>query len=87
VRVTTLRLRKQPVLSGEPDKWLRSTPFQPGVPTQAHAAWLDPEITDSARVATIVRECAMSDFGSYPVSTRVNSPRNNDEKLIERVAD
>ena len=57
------------------------------LPTQAHAAWLDPEITDSARVATIVRECAMADFESYLVSTRVNSPRNNDEKLLEPVAD
>ena len=57
------------------------------LPIQAHAAWLDPEITDSARVATIVRECAMADFESYAVSTRVNSPRNNDEKLLESVAD
>jgi putative SOS response-associated peptidase YedK len=56
------------------------------LPTQAHATWLDPELTDSARVGTIMRECAMADFESYPVSARVNSTRNNDEKLLEPVA-
>lgn len=56
------------------------------LPTESHAAWLDPGLADLARVATIMRECAAADFESYPVSGRVNSPRNNDEKLLEPVA-
>jgi putative SOS response-associated peptidase YedK len=55
------------------------------VPTQVRAAWLDPELTDTARVATTKRECAMADFESYPVSTRVSTPRNKDEKPIDPV--
>jgi putative SOS response-associated peptidase YedK len=57
------------------------------LPIQAHTAWLDREPTDSARVATIMRECAMGDFESYPVSTRVNGTRNSDEELLEPVPD
>lgn len=53
------------------------------LPDAAHDAWLDPSLTDAAKVMTIIRECAVDDFDHHAVSTRVNSPKNKDAELIE----
>ena len=57
------------------------------LPSEVHTAWLDPAMQDAARVIAIVKDCAMTDFEHYPVSTRVNSTRNEDEKLVEAVGE
>ena len=44
-------------------------------------AWLDPA-ADPAALATLLRPCAEDRLAAYPVSTRVNSPTNDDETLI-----
>ncbi len=51
----------------------------------AHREWLDPEQQDAGKVAEIVRLCAVDDVKHYPVSTRLNSSKTDDEKLIEPV--
>jgi putative SOS response-associated peptidase YedK len=53
------------------------------LPAEAHGAWLDASIQDAARAITIVKDCAMSDFESHAVSTRVNSSRDDDEELLK----
>ncbi len=49
----------------------------------AHREWLDPDLQDAGKVAEIIRQCAMDDVKHYPVSTRLNSAKTDDESLIE----
>lgn len=55
------------------------------LPDGVHEAWLDPGVSDAAKVTAIIRECAVDDFHHHTVSTRVNSPKNNDAELIDPV--
>lgn len=48
------------------------------------AAWLDPN-TRGPAVQEIIAD-SQSDFGSYPVSTRVNNTRNDSPELLEPAA-
>ncbi len=48
----------------------------------AHREWLDPDLQDAAKVAEIIRLCAVDDVKHYPVSTRLNSAKTDDEDLI-----
>jgi len=54
----------------EPDRW---------------ADWLDPAAADPADLAALLAPAASSGLVSYPVSTAVNSVRNNGPELIERI--
>lgn len=45
--------------------------------------WLDPQITDIAALADILAPYPAEEMTAYPVSKRVNSPRNNGPDLIE----
>lgn len=54
------------------------------LPDSAHGTWLDPALDDSAKVNTIIREQAVTEFEHYPVSTRLNSARTDEAKFIER---
>jgi len=54
----------------EPDRW---------------ADWLDPDAGDPADLAALLAPAASSGLISYPVSTMVNSVRNNGPELISRV--
>ena len=56
------------------------------LPARAFDEWSDAGMTDPARVASIIAECAESDFTFHPVSTRVNSSRNVGPELVEPVA-
>jgi putative SOS response-associated peptidase YedK len=47
--------------------------------------WLDPECDDPAGLAALLAPAAASGLISYPVSTAVNSVRNNGPELIQRV--
>jgi putative SOS response-associated peptidase YedK len=44
--------------------------------------WLDAGIDDTSRLEQVLREGYETDLLVRPVSTRVNSPKNNDEKCI-----
>jgi putative SOS response-associated peptidase YedK len=54
----------------EPDRW---------------ADWLDPAANDPADLAALLAPAASSGLISYPVSTAVNSVRNNGPELLERI--
>ena len=54
----------------EPDRW---------------ADWLDPAASDPADLQALLAPAAASGLVSYPVSTAVNSVRNNGPELIKRV--
>jgi putative SOS response-associated peptidase YedK len=46
-------------------------------------AWLDPMLTDQAEVKELLVPADAEQLEAYPVSTRVNSVRNNGPELIE----
>jgi putative SOS response-associated peptidase YedK len=54
----------------EPDRW---------------ADWLDPAASDPADLAALLAPAASGGLVSYPVSTAVNSVRNNGPELIKRI--
>ena len=45
--------------------------------------WLNPDNQDTSKLETLLREQTVQEFTSYPVSTFVNSPKNNDPKCIK----
>ena len=49
----------------------------------AYTEWLNPENQDTSRLKDLLKEQTVKTFTSYPVSTYVNSPRNNDPKCIK----
>ena len=48
----------------------------------AHRAWLDPTYNDIQRLKTLIDNHHIREFQSFPVSRRINSPRNNDPSCI-----
>ena len=50
------------------------------------AIWLDPDIQDSERVSTLLQPAPETDWTLHPVSREVNSPRNDDAKLLDEVS-
>ncbi|MEB2325178.1 MAG: SOS response-associated peptidase [Burkholderiales bacterium] len=55
------------------------------LPAAAHAEWVDPALTDAARVAAIVAGAA-TDFRYAPVSTAINGRGAEGPRLIEPIA-
>jgi putative SOS response-associated peptidase YedK len=55
----------------EPDRW---------------SDWLDPGNSDVADLKSLLSPAAVAGLDTYPVSTRVNSVRNNGPELIERLS-
>ena len=55
------------------------------LPDAVHRTWLDPSLSDAAKIMTMIREYAVNDFDHHPVSTRVNSPKNTDPELVTPV--
>ena len=47
------------------------------------ALWLDPEITDPRELEPALAPYPAEAMQSYPVSTRVNSPRHDDPECIK----
>jgi putative SOS response-associated peptidase YedK len=50
-----------------------------------YADWLDPEHQQTASLEKLLRPWAREDLVAFPVSTRVNNVKNNDEELIRPV--
>jgi putative SOS response-associated peptidase YedK len=53
------------------------------LPSDAFGVWLDPENKDTAMLETLILTKHQQTLSSCPVSTYVNSPRNNSPKCIE----
>ena len=45
--------------------------------------WLDSRVTDKQEIMQYLNSAPSSQLTAFPVSTRVNSPRNNDERCIQ----
>ena len=52
------------------------------VPSQAHRLWLDPHAVDAAPLQPLLAAYPSEEMKAYPVSTLVNSPRNDDPNCI-----
>ncbi len=61
---------RQPVVL-DPDRWAR---------------WLDPDVTDPDAVRALLESPGAGRFAAYPVTTRVNSVRNDGPELLEHAA-
>jgi putative SOS response-associated peptidase YedK len=48
--------------------------------------WLDPEITDAARLKALLRPYDPTEMAAHPVSTLVNSPANDSPACVEPVS-
>jgi putative SOS response-associated peptidase YedK len=48
-------------------------------------AWMDPEVTEAERLLPLLRPYPAEKMEAYPVSRRVNSPRNQGAELVERM--
>ena len=84
-----------------PDAWVRSCtivttranallePIHHRMPVvlDAHVwdEWLDPATDDLASLTAMLEPAPDEWFDVYPVSSRVNSPDNNDAELVQRV--
>jgi putative SOS response-associated peptidase YedK len=55
------------------------------MPEEYHL-WLDGEMTDPARLASLYRPCPSDLMEVFPVSTIVNNPRNDSPACIEPVS-
>ncbi len=52
---------------------------------ETHEAWLNPEIQDTKQLETILQEGYVREMKTYPVSTFVNSVKNNGPTCIEPI--
>jgi putative SOS response-associated peptidase YedK len=52
---------------------------------EAESLWLDPALTSSAELRELLIPYSPTEITAYPVSTVVNSPRNNDPACIQPV--
>ena len=56
----------------------------PAIIAPAHYdLWLDPSVTDEAEIMGYLDSVPASRLVTYPISSRVNSPRHDDERCIE----
>ena len=51
------------------------------------ARWLDPKLTDTQELSTILQPYSREPMGAYPVSTFVNKAANNDERCWQPISD
>jgi putative SOS response-associated peptidase YedK len=93
--------RDRSVPDGDPDAWLwtatiitTSAPDELGkihdrmpmvIPSGSWADWLDPGNTDVSDLQALLAPAVSTGLASYPVSTAVNSVRNNGPELIDEV--
>jgi putative SOS response-associated peptidase YedK len=84
-----------------PDAWLRTcaivttaanavlAPFHDRMPVVLGEddwhSWLDPTVTDTTLLTSLLRPAPDDWLEAYSVSTRVNTPANNDAGLLQRV--
>jgi putative SOS response-associated peptidase YedK len=55
------------------------------IPPESWADWLDPANSDVADLRALLAPAMVSGLTSYPVSTQVNSVRNNGPQLLEQI--
>ena len=53
------------------------------LPTSAYERWLDPGEVAPERLRSLIAPYPADEMDAHPVSTRVNSPKNDDARLVE----
>jgi putative SOS response-associated peptidase YedK len=56
------------------------------LPTDLYGPWLDPEIDDVDALKGMLQPYPSEEMVAFPISTRVNSPRNEGPECIERLS-
>ena len=51
-----------------------------------YSAWLDPQLTDTAKIQPLIKPYPSDSMEAYPISTRVNSPKSEGPEILGRVA-
>jgi putative SOS response-associated peptidase YedK len=51
-----------------------------------YQCWLDPAVQKPDTLRPLLRPCPAEEVVAYPVSARVNSPRNDDSGCIKALA-
>jgi len=54
------------------------------LPAAAYQQWLDPGEQEAPRLKSLLRPCPTEEMRAFQVSTRVNSPANDDPACLER---
>ena len=77
------------IIVGEPDAAVAGVHDRMPLllPGDRHAAWLDPELTDSATVRALLQAAAPVGIAFHPVSRRVGNTANDGPELIEACAE
>jgi putative SOS response-associated peptidase YedK len=80
-------LRTFTIITGEPNALVAPIHDRMPVilPRDRYVAWLSPDTPEAERAAMLVPFPA-EQMHAYPISSRVNSPRNDDAALIEEVS-
>ena len=56
------------------------------LPVEDYAAWLDPTNVNVAELKKFIRACPSEEMRAHPVSTQVNTPRNDDAELVAPIS-
>ena len=56
------------------------------LPPESHALWLDPEVREKERLQELLQPFPASLMYAFPVSPRVNNPRNDDRDCVAPLA-
>jgi putative SOS response-associated peptidase YedK len=56
------------------------------LPPERYDEWLDPALADPERLRPLLRPFPFASMRLHPVSTRVNSPRNDERDLIQQIS-
>jgi putative SOS response-associated peptidase YedK len=55
------------------------------LPSEDYDLWLDPEFQDKAKLLSMLKPYPADEMTAYPVSTLVNSPKNEKKECVESV--
>jgi putative SOS response-associated peptidase YedK len=82
-------LRTFTIVTAEPNELLARFHHRMAVilPTEKLGDWLDPQNQSTADLEKLLRPYPAGEMEAYPVSTRVNSPRNDSPEIIEAQGD
>lgn len=76
------------IITGEPNELV--APIHTRMPVIVkpvdYERWLDPDITDPAALTDILSPYPAEEITTYPISKRINSPRNNDPGVIDPIS-
>jgi putative SOS response-associated peptidase YedK len=54
------------------------------LPSESYDRWLDPQLVDTLPLQPLLDSYPSEEMKTYPVSTLVNSPRNDDPNCVVR---